>query len=246
MLTILINLECAEERRARTEAQLAAAGIEAERVGVDFRESRDEDVQRWTRAHFPRLAFDLDTMCAAEAGCWASHVSAWWRLATSDEPSCRIIEDDVVLAPGFVRATEALRSQHAFDVIYLGTSSKNISTRRRTRIHHCCVHAPIGVVFNTWGYVITRAFVQRFFAAERMLLDMPIDHFLGGRAKRVKPRTGVLRPAVVTEDPAVGPQSQIQPYATRLDRHPMWQEARRALLGSKVSDLYYSTVYRFL
>src|SRR5581483_6038247 len=119
MLTILVNLDSAEERRACMKAQLAAAGIEAERIGIDFRGSTDEDVHRWMRAHFPHLDFDLDTMCTAEAGCWASHVSAWWRLAHSQEPSCRVIEDDVLLAPDFPHATEALRTQHAFDVIYL-------------------------------------------------------------------------------------------------------------------------------
>jgi len=244
MLTILINLDDATERRAHMQAQLATAGIDAQRIGVDFRERSERDVHRWTSTHFPQLRFDLDNMCTAEAGCWASHLSAWRRLANSDEPAARVIEDDVLLAPEFASATAMLRTQRSFDVIYLGTSSKNISTRRRTRIRHLSVHEPLGVIFNTWGYVITREYVRRFFAADRLRIDMPIDHFLGGRARRVKPSTGVLRPAVVAEDPDVGPQSQIQPYAKRLDRHPVWQEARRAILGSKVSDLYYS-LYRF-
>lgn len=245
MLTLLINLDTAHERRERMHAQLAAACIDVERVGVDFRQSSEQDVHRWTETHFPHLGFDMTTMCAAEAGCWASHLLAWWRLLHSGEPSCVVIEDDVLLARPFNDAVAALHDQPCFDAIYLGTSSKNISTRRRTRIGHVWVHEPLGVIFNTWGYVITRAYVQRFFASDRMAIDMPIDHFLGGRARCVKPRTGVLRPPVVSEDPAVGPHSQIQPYATRLDRHPVWQEARRAILGSKVSDLYYS-LYRWL
>ncbi|MDQ6621381.1 MAG: glycosyltransferase family 25 protein [Pseudomonadota bacterium] len=245
MLTVLINLESAEARRAHMEAQLARAGFDAVRIGVDFRESTTEEVSAWTEAHFPRLRFDLDAMCAAEAGCWASHLCAWSRLLETDELSCTVLEDDILLTPGFREAVDALREQACFDVIYLGTSSKNISTRRRTQIGALSVHQPLGVIFNTWGYVITRAYAQRFFDSRPTCIDMPIDDFLGGRAKWAKPRSGVLRPAIVTEDPVAGPRSQIQPYATRADRHPIWQDARRALLGSKVSDLYYS-LYKWL
>lgn len=245
MLTFLVNLDTARERRERMQAQLDAAGLHAERVGIDLRECSEADVHEWASRHLPQLRFDLAAMCAAEAGCWASHLMAWWRLATSDEPSCTVIEDDVLLANGFAAAVSILRVQHAFDVVYLGTSSKNISTRRHTRLGELSVHEPIGVIFNTWGYVVRREYVRRFFACDRMCIGMPIDHFLGGRAKRVKPRTGVLRPPIVSEDPAVGPDSQIQPYATRIDRHRVWQEARRAILGSKLSDVYYS-LYKWL
>ena len=77
MLTFLVNLESASERRARMEAQLAAAGLEAERIGVDFRECPVEEVHRWTRAHFPQVRFHLGSMCTAEAGCWAAWAGTW-------------------------------------------------------------------------------------------------------------------------------------------------------------------------
>ena len=245
MLTFLINLDDARARRERMQEQLQAQAVAAQRVAVDLRECSDAEVHAWTSRHFPDIRFDVDAICSAEAGCWASHLVAWSRLAQTAEPACTVIEDDVLLAPGFAHAIDVLSRQRSHDVVYLGTSSKNISTRRRTQVRDLSVHEPLGVVFNTWGYVITRAYVQRFFASDRLWLDLPIDHFLGGRAKAVKPRTGVLRPAVVTEDPTVGSQSQIQPYARRLDRHPMWQEARRAILGSRLSDMYYS-LYKWL
>ena len=245
MLTFLINLDTAGERRERMQAQLDAVGVHVERVGIDLREHGEADVHDWTNRHFPHLRFDLAAICAAEAGCWASHLVAWRGLAQRGEAACTVIEDDILLAQGFGDAVSMLTAQRPFDVIYLGTSSKNISTRRRTRIGELWVHEPVGVIFNTWGYVITREYVQRFFASDPMWIDMPIDHFLGGRAKSLKPRIGVLRPAIVTEDPAVGPRSQIQPYATRIDRHRVWQEARRAILGSRLSDVYYS-LYKWL
>ncbi len=74
---------------------------------------------------------------------------------------------------------------------------------------------------------------------------MPIDHFLGGRGGRDRPRIGVLQPAVVVEDPVLGSASQIAPHTRRLDRSRLIESARRRLLASSVSQLYYS-LYRYL
>lgn len=225
--------------------QLARSGIVAQRVGVDFRHSSAADIDAWAAAHDIPVTFDLRTICSAEAGCWASHLRAWQVLVQGSERECAVLEDDILLQPGFVDAIAELRAQESYDVVYLGTSSRNISTRRRTRAGNVWLHEPLGVIFNTWGYVIRRSYAERFFAALPMRIDLPVDHFLGGRARTARPRIAVVRPAVVTEDVAVGLQSQIQPYATRPDRHPVWQAARRAILGSRVSDLYYS-LYRWL
>jgi glycosyl transferase family 25 len=245
MQTILINLDCAEDRRRHMLDQLAQRGIEAERVGVDFRHATAAEIDAWTAAHGIAVSFDLRAICAAEAGCWASHLRAWQLLEQGSHRECVILEDDIVLGAGFASALVDVRTQNAYDVVYLGTSSKNISTRRRSAAGSTWLHEPLGVIFNTWGYVIRRSYAERFFAALPLRIDMPIDHFLGGRARVAKPRIAVLRPAVVAEDPRVGLQSQIQPYATRSDRHPAWQAARRAILGSRVSDLYYA-LYRWL
>lgn len=246
MLTILINLDAAIERRRRMEARLAAVGITPSRIGVDLREAATGDVQRWFASNAPNLRLVPQSICSAEAGCWASHVLAWRRLLESDERICTVLEDDLVLAPGFRQAITAVeRGTQDFDLLYLGTSSRNISSRRRTRIGDVWAHEPLGVIFNTWGYVVSRAYAERFFAAPSIRIDMPVDHFLGGRAKVAKPRIAVLRPPVVAEDPAAGLASQIQPYATRMDRHPWWMALRRAILASRVSDLYYS-LYRWL
>lgn len=246
MLTFLINLDTAQDRRDRMYRQLEAAHVAVERIGVDLRNCTNDAIQRWTWTHFPRVFFDLDLLSTAEAGCWASHLTAWRRLLQAPgESACAVIEDDLLLAPGFENALSILAQENALDVVYLGTSSKNISTRRRTPVGGLWLHEPIGIIFNTWGYVMTRRYAERFFSLEGILIDMPIDHFMGGRAKAVKPRIAVLRPAVVSEDPELGPHSQIQPYNSRVDRHPLWEGTRRALLSSRVSDLYYS-LYRLL
>jgi len=129
--------------------------------------------------------------------------------------------------------------------VYLGTSSRNISLRRRTRIGNRWAHAPVGTVFNTWGYVVTRAYVERFFATPELRIAAPIDHFLGGCGRRARPRIAVLRPAVVTEEAALADQSQIEPHTFRFDRWKMIERTRRRLLSGRIGDLY-SALYRWL
>ena len=55
----------------------------------------------------------------------------------------------------------------------------------------------------------------------------------------------MLRPAVVREDPALGVASQIEPFTYRIDRFRVVEAARRRIIASRVSDLYYR-LYRLL
>jgi glycosyl transferase family 25 len=244
MLT-LINLASARDRRERMAEQLAQAGLDYDRVGIDFRDSDPAAIRRWIDAHFAGLSFDQDALSGAEIGCWASHLTAWRRLLDSNARAATVLEDDVVLAPGFAEATARLAAVPGFDVVYLGTSSRNISSRRAARIGPLRVHAPVGVIFNTWGYVIARRWVEWFLSQNGIEIDLPIDHVLGGRVRAVRPFAGVLQPPVVREDPALGADSQIEPYSFRLDRHRLVAGARRRLLGSRLTDLYYQ-LYRWL
>jgi GR25 family glycosyltransferase involved in LPS biosynthesis len=246
-MVLLINLESAQLRRAAMTKRLADRRLRHARVAVDMRHlSRDQVTARCASA-FPTLAFDLGVLSCAEVGCRASHLTAWRRFVEqSAKRSCTVLEDDVVLRPAFAAAIATL-AQHSppFDVVSLGTSSRNLSSRRRTLVGSCAVHEPAGTVCNTWGYVISRTWIERFFEQPSVAIRLPIDHFLGGRAHVQKPRVGVLHPAVVAEDTALARASQIQPHTFRLDRTRLLEYARRRLLGSRVGDLYYG-IYRWL
>jgi len=245
-MLILVNLDSAIERRELMSSQLEQLDVEFRRVGIDMRLRSDEQIVAWVDAHFAGVAFDLESLSGAEAGCWLSHLSAWRHLLDQDrEQVCVVIEDDLILATDFADAVTSLQSQSAFDVVYLGTSSRNLSTRRRTRIGPLWAHEPVGAVYNTWGYAVTRQYVRRFFDRAPMRLDVPIDHFLGGNSAPGAPRISVLQPAVVREHPTLGAASQIGPHTRRLDRWRMVERARRRLLSSRVSSLYYS-LYRLL
>ena len=107
-------------------------------------------------------------------------------------------EDDLVLDARFRDAIETLSRSPPVDIAFLGTSSRNVSTRQRLPAGQFHLHRPLGTIYNTWGYVVARDWVRRFFAAGPWRIDRPIDHYTGGaRAKAVKPRVGVLRPSVV-------------------------------------------------
>jgi len=257
-MLVLINLDSAVERRQAMARQLERCALAFDRVGVDLRCVRTAEVDRQIQACYPGLRFDRQMLSNPEIGCWLSHLTAWRALAQqSPHAACTIIEDDLTLLPGFAHAVEVLSSSAQpdtgigagadshFDLVYLGTSSRNVSQRRRTDVKGLFVHEPVGVIYNTWGYSISRAYAQRFFAGGPRCIDLPIDHFLGGRGGRLRPRIGVLRPAVVVEDPVLGAASQIGPYTRRLDRLPLIERVRRRVLTSPVSELYYS-LYRYL
>ena len=245
-MLVLINLDSAAERRRHMAAQLGEAAVPFERVGFDGRTRPEHEIDAWCRERFGNLTFDFDVLSGAEVGCWLSHLTAWDLLrGRPRETACTILEDDVLVAPGFAAAIRDLERVSAFDVVYLGTSSRNVSERRRTRTGSLSLHAPVGTIYNTWGYVVTRAYVERFFATPQPRIALPIDHFLGGRARRARPRIAVLRPALVTEDAGLALRSQIEPHTHRLDRWKMIERTRRRLLSGRLGDLY-SALYRWM
>lgn len=246
-MLVLINLDSAIERRRAMARQLEALGLSFDRVGVDMRFVRTGDVDAEVERRFPGLRFDRKALSNAEIGCWLSHLTAWQRLLEQRAcTTCTVIEDDLTLGADFADAIAALSRRSAFDLVYLGTSSRNVSQRRRTAIEGFQVHQPVGLILNTWGYSITRSYVERFFAhCGRRRIRLPIDHVLGGRGERLRPHVGVLQPTVVREDPVLGTASQIGPYTRRIDRSRLVEKLRRRVLASPVSELYYS-LYRYL
>jgi len=249
-MLLVINLEDATERRKRMAMQLAAQGLAFERIGFDGRRLTQSELRERIAGDFPRLTFNHARLSGAEIGCWVSHLLAWRRLLDSGTAACTVIEDDLLLSDEFASVTAALEaSDDGYDLVYLGTSSRNLSTRRSRPLDGAAngatrLHETIGCVFNTWGYVVRRPFVERWFAAPQAI-RLPIDHILGGRVTRSKPRLAVVQPAVVTEEPVLARDSQIEPYTNRLDRARLIEATRRRFLESRAGDFFYR-LYRWL
>ena len=229
-----------EARRTSMQSQLAELGLAYETIGVDFRRARRADIDAWIAQRFSGISFDHRNLSGAEIGCWASHLCAWQALASSAVAACTVLEDDLQLDPGLPEAIDALAGKPSLDLVFLGTSSRNVSARRRLPAGRFQLHTALGTIYNTWGYVVSRVWVRRFFAAAPWRVDRPIDHYTGGsRAGSVRPRIAVMRPAVVSEDPELGVDSQIEPFTYRIDRARIVESTRRRIIASRVSALYY-------
>ncbi|MBK6336508.1 MAG: glycosyltransferase family 25 protein [Betaproteobacteria bacterium] len=242
----LINLDSAVERRAHMLLQLQERNLRAHRVGIDCRSLTRRQISVAAARRFPQIEFAFDLLSGAEIGCWMSHLSAWTAfLSSGSGDACVVVEDDVLLEPDFVRTIEALEAQVSYDVVFLGTSSKNLSARRRTVVNGVWMHEPKGAIYNTWGYVLRREYLHRFFATPPLRLAVPVDHVLGGRAATRRPRVAVVQPIVVREEPRLSRASQIAPHTWRIDRWRVVEQTRRRFLASRVSDWFYAVVNSF-
>jgi len=241
-MLILINLESALARRASMEAQLQAAGLAAERVGIDLRGVARTDAREIARRAFPAFRFG-GLLSGPEIGCWLSHLTAWQRAVNARVPACTVIEDDLVLQPHFAEAHRWLTREPLHDVVYLGTSSRNISMRRPEACGPFDLHRPIGGILNTWGYVVRTEFAAHFLAAGGPV-TRPIDHVVGGSTRRGWPDVAVLQPPAVHENAAIASESQIAPFTGRPDRAVVVEELRRKFLESRFGDAYYAAITR--
>lgn len=241
-MLILINLESALARRASMDAQLQAAGLAAERVGIDLRGVPRARAREMARLAFPAFRFG-GLLSAPEIGCWLSHLTAWQRAIDARMPACTVIEDDVFLLPHFAEAHRQLTREPLHDVVYLGTSSRNISKRGAEPCGRFQLHRPIGSLLNTWGYVLRTEFAVRFLAAGGPV-TRPIDHVLAGGSRRCRPGVAVLLPLAVRENATVASESQIAPFTGRPDRAVLVEALRRRFLSSRLGDAYYAAMSR--
>jgi len=214
-MLFLINPDPAVERQQRMMRQLAAAGLEAHRVEVDLREHDGHELRDQLAMRFPQLQFDLRRLDAAEAGCWASHLTAWEKLLESGEPAATVIEDDVLLSQAFRGALRTLHACSAFDVVYLGPTAGGIAAWRRQAAEVLAVHATTGRLLDHRAYAIRRDFAERFFAQRKAVVGIPLDHFLAGRSDWARPSIGVLHPTVIWSDRRLARQSTFRRKGNR-------------------------------
>jgi glycosyl transferase family 25 len=245
-MVVLISLASAEVRYRHMTVQLAARDVSFERVGIDLRAGDRAEIERCARSVAPNILFDYERLSGAEIGCWLSHLVAWRRLfRLPGRAAGAVIEDDVMLGEDFADAIAVLEADDRFEVVLLGTSSRNLSQRKPVKVGRFEVRRPLGAVYNTWGYVIRRAYAERLLGLPTLAIAVPIDHVLGGRNRLLKPALGVVQPAVVREDAELGARSQIEPHTLRIDRWRVVEQARRRILASRLSEVYYS-IYRLL
>ena len=248
-MLFLINLDDAHARRTSMHAQLAELGLAYERIGIDFRRAPRADIDAWIAQRFSGIAFDhrqrlgrgdrlLGVASVRLAGAGVERRrrmhGARGRSACSIRALPEAIDDAGARRP---RSTSC-------------SSARRRATCRRAAASPAGrfrLHRPLGTIYNTWGYVVSRAWVRRFFAAAPWRIDRPIDHYTGGsRAGRVKPRIAVLRPAVVQRgskrSASIRRSSRTRIASTARGSSKL---ARRRIIASRVSALYYK-LYDYL
>jgi len=128
MTIAVINLARSRDRRELIEANFARLGL-----GFEF----FAGIDAWRGEHVSLSQYDGSAvrsglhrpLSAGEIGCFASHYLLWKRCMESREPLV-ILEDDVVIDDGFVRALEtAIDLLPAFPLVRLGITREGAGTK---------------------------------------------------------------------------------------------------------------------
>jgi len=113
---LIINPKSFVERRRHVEAQLARFGLRGEFI-------HEFDADEIT-AEQDRRYFTGDELSRGQKSCALKHVEALQRIADRGWQRCLVLEDDVVLADGFIAGVQAALAEtrdlpHPF-VVYIG------------------------------------------------------------------------------------------------------------------------------
>jgi glycosyl transferase, family 25 len=162
-----LNLDQEVARRHSIEAQLAAAGMQAERIhAVDGSKPLPTQLSAYFNAEH--------LMDAGALGCYASHIKAWQKIVRKDLPYALVLEDDAILAPGLPQLLSDVLTAlpGGWDMVHLGTAPDRavcevarVGTRRVVQFSR----VPPGAV----GYLLSRAGARKLLKAEPRL--WPID-----------------------------------------------------------------------
>ena len=110
MKTYLINLDRNPERLAFIKAQLDALGLAFTRIpACDGRALTPDELAR----HFSRVRSFIamkKKMSAPEIGCAISHTKAYRQMLADKAPAALILEDGIVLSPGFVQTLQRVEN----------------------------------------------------------------------------------------------------------------------------------------
>jgi glycosyl transferase family 25 len=164
-----INLDERPDRRRFMEAQLAALGLEAERIPAVTPEALDAQ----TRAMGANLA--VREVCVT-----ASHRAAWRTMLERGLGHALVLEDDAYLSrllPDFLREAQAAMSE--LDLVRIEAGPRPVRVGPATQSLSCGValqRAHSGQ-WGTAGYLIAARCAARMLQEPR-LFDLALDHVL--------------------------------------------------------------------
>lgn len=198
---LLINLARSRERLASARSQLAAAGLEAERIeAVDGRAMSESELRRIAP---PEANAFFKPLVPGEVGCYLSHVAAAERIVAEGWPVALVLEDDLLLAPHFrdTLAELVARADQLPDLVRLdspfalagGERIAQLPQSGTSLVRHR--RPPSCTVALLW----TQAGARKFLAMARPLrrpVDVQLKHWWEGDLSIL-----VVSPPAVTLDP---------------------------------------------
>ncbi|YCK35264.1 glycosyltransferase family 25 protein [Actinomadura sp. ATCC 39365] len=183
--TYVVNLRRRPDRRARMEHMLPAemtAIFTSDWTGPFDGHGLSPDVlERHSVSPFPWQIESTNPwwnrpLKLGEIGCTLSHLACWRHALTTGKSHALILEDDAVLADGFVdrltAATAALGSADEIGLVYLGRVPLE-----QDRPYLPGMVSP-GYSHCTYGYILSRPAIITLLAAKLEKAIIPIDEFL--------------------------------------------------------------------
>jgi glycosyl transferase, family 25 len=224
MTIAVINLARSRDRRELIEANFARLGLGFEFfTGIDA--WRGEHVRFSQYNETAARSGNNRPLTAGEIGCFASHYLLWQRCMEAREPLV-IMEDDVVVDDGFVRALEtATELLPAFPLVRLGILKEGAGTSPILPLPSGFELVSLGP--ETWG---TQCYILSDIAAKALsehaavwwlpvdnYLNRPLIHGIGCHGLRpyfVRPADQAAYPSVIGDE-RFGPWPQDQASKVR-------------------------------
>ncbi|MGZ8254741.1 MAG: glycosyltransferase family 25 protein [Burkholderiaceae bacterium] len=212
---LVINVKRFVERRHHVEAELARFGLAGEFIhDFDADEITPELDRRW---------FSGDQLNRGQKSCALKHIEALRRVVARGWQHCLVLEDDVVLAPGFAEgvraALEETRTEPAPHVIYIGAGGNFYTPASQRRPDRRIYPAAKGRFSDS--YILgSREAALRLAAVERQPMTRPIDLVF----EAVDRESGIR--FLWLEDPVVEQGSKLGVFRTSLEAAPPnWLQA---------------------
>ncbi|MBY4753325.1 glycosyltransferase family 25 protein [Burkholderia dolosa] len=213
---VCISLKKSTDRRQNMTAQFANHGIDGRFFDAIESEGDGQSVHHYNAR--ARTFLYGKPLTRGEIGCYLSHREVWKQLLSSGDDAWCVMEDDIVLLPGFTAATRELAAcREHWDIVRLYGIFKNpqieyAALPSGTRLMWMDVH-PLG----TQCYVITRAAAQRMLAHSEKIMH-PIDDTIDQNWKH-KLRLYITSPEFVADGnfaSTIGPLAGRQSLGYRL------------------------------
>lgn len=173
---VFINLDDADERRVRMQAQISKLPLHSKRLpAIRWANLSSIEQDRLYSLDLNKRQY-YQPLTGGEKGCYASHISAWHELLSTEAPALIVLEDDVILTESFYPVIESIiKLRDSWDMVKLmGRHPKEkIYRKKKLNSTHKLIQYK-RVPSHTAGYVVSRTGCKKLLGS-RKPFGRPID-----------------------------------------------------------------------